>query len=64
LTVFVQLRSEFFWNLRTKAAQIDCICSARSEKFAIVEQKQLKIDCFSSAAQRKTLQLANKGNSN
>jgi hypothetical protein len=32
LARFVQLRSEIFWNWRTKATLIDCICSAAQRK--------------------------------
>jgi hypothetical protein len=56
-----------FWNLPTKATQIDCILLSRAAKdFGIRHQnkKQLKSTGFCPTVQRKFLEFANKSNSN
>jgi diketogulonate reductase-like aldo/keto reductase len=70
---------ERFWNLPTKATQIDCILVCRATKatqidctlfyytakiFEICQQKQLRLTAFCSAAQQVTLGFAKKSNSN
>jgi hypothetical protein len=52
-------------DLPTKATQIDCILFCRTAKsFGIYQQKQPKLTTFCSAEQQKSLEFANKRNSN
>jgi hypothetical protein len=89
-TVFFQPRKAFqlkcillprkgkFWNLSTKANQIDCVLpknfgiankhrivfSCAAKIFGIYQQRHLNLTVFCSALQRKYLELVNKSNLN